>query len=108
MPREYKLYIEDILNSIKSIEDYTKNYTYDNFAKNKLVVDGVVRNLEIIGEAVKEIPAETKKRYKEIDWKKVIGLRDVITHRYFGVDVDIIWDIVKNKIPNLKLCIVLS
>jgi len=106
MQREYKLYIEDILKSIESIEDYTKNFTYDNFARNKLVVDGVVRNLEIIGEAVKEIPVETRKRYNEIDWKKVIGLRDVITHRYFGVDTDIIWDIVKNKIPDLKLCIV--
>ena len=105
MPREYKLYIEDTIESIKKIEDYTKNITHDKFVKNNLIIDGVVRNLEIIGEAVKEIPTGTRERYNSINWKKITGLRDMISHRYFGIDVEIIWDIVKNKIPELKSCI---
>ena len=106
MPREYKLYIEDITESIKNIEDYTKSVTHDSFVKNKLIIDGVVRNLEIIGEATKEIPSDVRKKHPEMDWKKIIGLRDVIAHRYFGVDSEIIWDIVKNKIPELKSSII--
>ena len=62
--------------------------------------------MQIIGEAVKEIPMETRKKYNYIDWKKIIGLRDMISHRYFGIDVEIIWDIVKNRIPELKSCII--
>ena len=70
-----------------------------------MVMDGVIRNLEIIGEAVKKIPSETRKKYPDIDWKRIVGLRDVITHKYFGIDSEIIWDIVKDKIVELRKCI---
>jgi len=62
----------------------------------------VIRNLEIIGEAVKNIPQTFKNRMPEMEWKKIIGLRDIVIHTYFGIDEEIIWDIIKNKLPQLK------
>lgn len=105
--RDYKLYIEDILKAVKNIDQYTKNLTFTGFRKNNLVVDAVVRNLEIIGEAVKSIPLSIRKEYPQIEWKKISGLRDILAHEYFGVDVEIVWDIVKNKLPDLKKKVIL-
>lgn len=105
MPRECKLYLRDILNSIERIENYTANMSFDKFRENNLVVDGVIRNLEIIGEAVKNLSGEIKTEYSDIEWKKIAGLRDIICHEYFGVDIDIIWDVIENKLPELKTAI---
>jgi uncharacterized protein with HEPN domain len=102
MPREYKIFFKDILSSIKKIEKYVKGKGYEAFKNDDKTVDAVVRNLEIIGEAVKNIPAIIRKRDKSIEWQKIAGLRDVLIHDYFGVDVEILWDIVKNKLPELK------
>jgi len=102
MPREYKAYLRDILEAIRKIEKYTENISLDDFVKDELLQDGVVRNLEIIGEAVKNIPQDIKIRKSQVEWKKIAGLRDILIHGYFGIDVDIVWDIVKNKIPELK------
>ncbi|HEC86588.1 MAG TPA: DUF86 domain-containing protein, partial [Thermoplasmatales archaeon] len=66
------------------------------------IQDGVIRNLEIIGEAVKNLPDDIKKDYPEVEWRKIAGLRDILIHAYFGVDLEVIWDIVKNKVPELK------
>jgi len=102
MPREYKAYLKDILEAIRKIEKYTENISMEDFAKDELIQDGVVRNLEIIGEAVKNIPEDIKNRKSQVAWKKIAGLRDILIHGYFGIDVDIVWDVVKNKIPELK------
>ena len=102
MPREYKAYLKDILEAIRKIEKYTENISVDDFVKGELIQDGVVRNLEIIGEAVKNIPEDIKIRKSQVEWKKITGLRDILIHGYFGIDVDIVWDVVKNKIPELK------
>lgn len=102
MSRDCKLYLEDILTSIAKIEEYTKNLSFDKFHNNSLVVDGVVRNLEIIGEAAKNIPAEIKRAHSEIDWKKIAGLRDILIHEYSGINLAIVWDVVTNKLPILK------
>ncbi|MBF7081721.1 DUF86 domain-containing protein [Desulfallas sp. Bu1-1] len=102
MPRDYKAYLSDIIDSINKIERYTNNMSFQDFLQNELVQDGVVRNLEIIGEAVKKIPDNIKRRKPDIEWKKIAGLRDILIHDYFGVDVVIVWDIIKNKIPVLK------
>ncbi len=101
-PHEYKVYLDDILESISKIEKYTAAISYAEFSKNALIVDAVIRNLEVIGEAVKHIPIDLKKKYSYVDWKKIAGLRDILIHEYFGVDLKIIWDIVINKIPELK------
>jgi uncharacterized protein with HEPN domain len=67
-----------------------------------VIVDAIIRNLEIIGEAVKHLPNQLKQKYVDIEWKKIIGLRDVLIHEYVGINYKILWDIVKNKIPELK------
>jgi len=102
MPREYKAYLKDILEAIQKIENYTKGISFNDFIADELIQDGVVRNLEIIGEAVKNIPQDIKDKKPEAEWKKIAGLRDILIHAYFGIDEDIIWDVVKNKLPDLK------
>ncbi|MBU1006961.1 MAG: DUF86 domain-containing protein [Candidatus Omnitrophica bacterium] len=101
--RDYKLYLEDILQAIQKIEKYTKGLDADKLKKEDLIIDGIVRNLEIIGEAVKNIPQDIKNENLDVEWKKIAGLRDILAHEYFGIDLEILWDIVKNKLPELKI-----
>jgi len=105
MPKEYKVYLNDILECIEKIEKYTKGVSYEKFAKSTLLADAVIRNLEVIGEAVKKIPADVKRKYSGIEWKKISGLRDVLIHEYFGINLEIVWDIIVNKIPELKFSV---
>ncbi len=102
MSDKARLYLEDILKSIEKIEEYSIGLSYEKFADNRMASDAILRNLEIIGEAVKKIPAETRKKYPEIEWKKIAGLRDILIHEYFGISLEIIWDVVRNKLPKLK------
>jgi len=102
MQRNYRVYFEDILDAILNIEQYTKNQNFEEFKKNKLVKDAVIRNLEIIGEAVKNIPERIKEKHPKIEWREIAGLRDILIHRYFEVNIKILWDIIKNKLPDLK------
>ena len=102
MQRDYKTYLEDILEAIDKIERYTDKLNFNDFRDNELVVDGVVRNLEIIGEAVKKVPEEMRAKYSDIEWSKIAGIRDILIHAYFIVDIEILWDVVKNKLPTLK------
>lgn len=99
--RHYSLYIQDILDSVHKIQTYTKRFSKDKFIKNSLVVDAVVRNLSIIGEASKRIPVEIKLKTPQIPWKKIIGLRNMLIHEYSGMDKEIVWDIVENKLDLL-------
>ena len=99
--RDYKLYIQDILDSIKKIKTYTKGTSKDKFKKNSLLVDAVARNLEIIGEASKRIPTDIKRQIPDIPWKKIVGLRNMLIHEYSGIDKEIIWDILENKLDVL-------
>lgn len=102
MQRAYEAYLKDILESIRKIEKYTENMSYGDFREDELRQDGVARNLEIIGEAVKKIPDEIKNQKPDIEWKKIAGLRDILTHEYFGINLEIVWDVTKNKLPDLK------
>ena len=100
--RNQKFYLQDILDSISKIEEYTKNLSSEEFFNNPMVIDAVVRNLEIIGEATKNLSGETKSHYPDIPWKEMAGMRDKIIHEYFGVDLDIIWRTIKYRLPQLK------
>lgn len=103
MRREYKAFLRDILDASLKIDKYIENVTLEEF---KEIQDAVIINLIIIGEATKNIPPEIQDLNPEIEWKKIVGLRDILIHAYFGIDVNIIWDIIKNKIPDLKIKIV--
>ncbi len=100
--RDYKLYLDDIAEAAKRIEKYVRGFTLEKLKKDSLTVDAVVRNLEIIGEAAKSIPANVKEKYPNIEWKKIAGLRDILVHEYFGIDLEVLWDIIENKLPLLK------
>lgn len=102
MKRDLQVYLEDILESIDLIQNYTANVTEDKFMKSVKIQDAVVRRFEIIGEAVKHIPKEIKKEYPKVPWKKIAGARDVFIHEYFGVKLERIWDSVKNDLKPLK------
>jgi len=102
MPRELNQLIQDILESSEKILRYIGDVDYDNLIIDDIRVDAVIRNLEIIGEAVKNIPDKFKRENPQIEWKRIARLRDILIHAYFGIDLDIIWEIIKTKIPELK------
>ena len=79
------------------------NLIFQEFVKKEMMIDATVKNFEIIGEAVKRIPESIKKEHSDIEWKKIAGLRDILIHEYFGVDPEVVWDIIKNKLPEFKL-----
>lgn len=100
--RDWQILVNDILFSIEKIENYTDALTYENFITNDLVKDAVVRNIEIIGEASNRIPDDFKTQNNNIPWNKLRGIRNRIVHDYFGVDHDIIWQIISNELNVLK------
>lgn len=103
MPKRGDLeYAKDVKEAIRRIEAYTKRLSYQKFLKNIKTQDAVVRNLEIIGEAVKNISTNFKNKHKYVAWKNIAGMRDKLIHEYFGVNWSIVWDVVKHKLPELK------
>lgn len=102
MPRDYEVYLEDIREAIVKVKKYTTGLSREAFGSDDKTIDAVVRNLEIIGEAAKMIPDSVRMVHPEIEWKKIAGLRDILAHQYFGVDIEIIWDILQNKLPILE------
>jgi len=94
--REYLFYLRDIDDEINQIFIYTQHLDLGAFKKNRLVVDAVIRNFEIIGEACKNIPEKIKDKYPQIPWSKMYRLRNIVSHDYFGIDYDVIWKIITN------------
>lgn len=101
MSRDLRLYLTDILSSIQKIQDYTAGMNYDDLIEDNKTFDAVVHNLQIIGEATKQIPDEIRRKYPETAWRKIAGLRDIIAHAYFMVNPKIVWDIIATKIEPL-------
>jgi uncharacterized protein with HEPN domain len=102
MPRDSEVYLEDIREAIVKVRTYTAGLTRESFAQDDMRIDAVIRNLEIIGEAAKMVPESIRTRFPLVEWKKIAGLRDILAHHYFDVDLDIIWDILQNKLPELE------
>ncbi|MBL7156308.1 MAG: DUF86 domain-containing protein [Candidatus Pacebacteria bacterium] len=97
-----KIFLKHILESIIEIEKNINNLSKNEFLDSTMIQDAVVRRLEIIGEAVKNLPNSIKNKYLEIPWKKIAGMRDILIHQYFGVDVVLIWKIINQDLPKLK------
>lgn len=100
--RDYKLYLYDIKEAVEKIETFTKGFTFEEFAKDIKTVDAVIRNLEIMGEAVKHIPKRVKGKHPDIDWKAMAGMRNILAHEYFGVRMGIIWKTIRERLPELR------
>ena len=101
MSRNESLYLGDIQESCEKILRFTEGMTYKEFIHDDLHFDAVLRNLEVIGEAVKNISEETRITYPNVKWRKIAGYRDIVAHEYFGVNEETVWDIVKNQVPDL-------
>ncbi|MFH1862904.1 MAG: DUF86 domain-containing protein [bacterium] len=99
--RDFRLFLSDIKECASKIQQYVSRTSFEEFINTPILLDAVLRNLEIIGEASKNIPASIKKKYPQIEWRKISGLRDIVIHQYFGLDYNILWDVVQNKIPDL-------
>ena len=103
MKRDILLFIDDILESIKNIEEFTKNLNKEKFSKDNLRQSAVIRQLEIIGEATKNVPISFREKYPNIPWKDMAGLRDILSHAYFGVDISRVWNVITKDLPNIKI-----
>lgn len=102
MKRNELLFLNDIIEAINLIESFSKGLDEGDFLKNRLKQSAIIRQIEVIGESVKNISDETKKKYPDIDWRKISGARDILIHAYFEIRLERIWDILKEDLPQLK------
>lgn len=101
MSRDYRPFLDDIRRSCEKVIRYTDGLTFEQFVADERTFDAVLRNLAIIGEAVKQIPQDVRQLCPTVEWRKIARFRDIAIHHYFGVDEQIVWDIVQNKVPDL-------
>jgi uncharacterized protein with HEPN domain len=101
MPRDYKVLLDDILEAAEAISEFTAGMTFEEFRMDRRTLHAVIRDLEVIGEAAKNVPEDVRQRYPDVEWKRMAGLRDILSHQYFGVNAEIVWDVAQNKLPTL-------
>jgi uncharacterized protein with HEPN domain len=101
-PREWRLRIQDILEAIDKIERYVSRLSFEQFQADPKTVDAVVRNLEVIGEAVRHLSSDLKDLPADVPWTDIAGMRNILIHEYFGVDLRIIWQTITNDLPELR------
>ncbi len=100
--KEDKVYLKHVLDEINFLLKETKNLSYQEFIENEVYTRAFSRSLEIIGEAVKNLSKKLRDKHNEIEWKKIACLRDKLVHHYFAVDYNLMWDVIKNKLPDIK------
>ncbi len=102
MPRDPKVYLEDVLEAIRKIREFTRDMSVAALSKDAKTLDAVIRNLEVIGEAVKRLPEGVRNQQPDVEWKKIAGLRDILIHEYFGINVEVVWDVIQHKLSALE------
>ena len=102
MPRDQRLYLDDILQAVAHIRDYTRGLDFAAFSEDRKTQDAVIRNLEVIGEAAGRLSDEVRSAATGVEWRKIIGLRNLLAHEYFGVSLPVVWDVAKNKLDLLE------
>jgi uncharacterized protein with HEPN domain len=102
MIRTFRDYLDDILTCFVETQEFIRGLNFDDFARDRKTINAVVRSLEVMGEAAKRIPAAVREKYPDIPWKRMAGMRDKLIHEYSGVDLEIVWGVVKNELPPLK------
>ena len=101
MKREFLDYVDDVADAMRKTQDFTGGMNYEEFSKDEKTVFAVIRAIEVIGEAAKKIPLSVRKRYPDVPWKEMAGMRDKLIHEYFGVNLRAVWDTIKDDIPKL-------
>ena len=102
MKKDINIFLEHILEAIYLIEEYIKDKSKSEFLKLTQLQDSVIRRITIIGEAIKNIPDDFKETYPSIPWKQIIGMRDILIHQYFGIDLNLTWEVIEKDLPKLK------
>jgi len=102
MPRDFRLYLDDILESCRKIRHFTEGMSFEEFQQDAKTQDAVIRNFEVIGEAANRLPEEVRSLYHDVEWAKIVGFRNILIHEYFGIRLDTVWSAVQEKVPSLE------
>ena len=98
-----EVFLRHVLDEISFLLEHTRALSFDDFMEDAVLKRACARSFEIMGEAVKNIPTDFRKKHKEIDWRNIAGMRDKLIHQYFGVNWNILWDVIKDKLPSVKV-----